>query len=99
MKLSVYRANPDNRHKREGNPSVKCNAVYKKAGSLNCYLKTIQAIQLARNLLQKAQLILDEGLDDAVVQLWNAGPTSETLSCGIEKERKGGRRKRSTSTN
>ena len=46
--------------------------------------------------LQKACLILDEGLDDAVVHVWNVGAANETLFCGLTKERRGGRRKRAT---
>jgi len=49
---------------------------------------------LSRNLLLKAQLILDEHLEDAAVQMWNPGQASEKVRCGLIKVRKGGRRKK-----
>lgn len=93
MKLSEFLADADNPHSEQGNPSVKCNALYKKSKSFNCYLTATQAIQHAQHLLQKAQLILDHGLEDAVVQVWNSGVNSEILSCGLTERRKGPRRK------
>ena len=76
----------------KANPVVVPNALYKAEGSFNCYLTPGQAIALARNLLAKAQLILDEGLEDAAVQLWNKGESNERLYCGLIEARKGPRR-------
>ena len=56
-----------NRHETEGNPSVTCNALNKTATSFNCRLRPNEAIQLARNILQKAQLILEEDITDGTV--------------------------------
>jgi hypothetical protein len=95
MPLSAQAAK---RHDEEGNPGVKCNAQYKKDKSWNCLLKPNEAIQLARNLLQKAQLLLEEGVDDYAVHVWSAGPGNETLSCGLNVARKGPRRKKKKAT-
>jgi hypothetical protein len=46
------------------------NALYKTKENFNCYLSPTQAMNLAQNLLMKAQLIEKEGIDDAVVHLW-----------------------------
>jgi hypothetical protein len=46
-------------------------------------------MSLARNLLQKAQLILDEELEDAAVHVWNQGKDNEKLYCGLNQSRKG----------
>ena len=87
---AAKQSNPEWKH----SPSVQCNAVYKKGVSVNCYLRPTEAIQLARNLLETAQLILELGIEGAAVQLWNAGEANESLSCGIEKARKGARRRK-----
>ena len=92
MMLSDFLAEKNNTHKEEGNPVVACNALYKAEENFNCYLTPVQAITLARNLLQKAQLILDEKLDDAVVHLWNKGTDNEKLYCGLNQARKGPRK-------
>jgi hypothetical protein len=94
MLLSEFLADKENPHKKQGNPSVKCNALYKKAENINCLLTPTQAIALARNLLQKAQLIIDENLDDAAVHVWNQGKDNEKLYCGLNKLRKGPRKKK-----
>jgi hypothetical protein len=77
---------------------VSCNALSKTKSSINCNLTPSQAITLARHLLQKAQVILDERLDDAVVQLWIVGRNNERLSCGLTKRRKGPRRRKKPAT-
>jgi hypothetical protein len=97
MLLSDFLADKRNAHKEQGNPVVACNALYKAAENFNCYLTAAQAIALARNLLQKAQLILDEKLDDAVVHMWNKGKANEKLYCGLNQARKGPRRKKKAS--
>ena len=93
MTLSDFLANKDNAHAQQGNPSVSSNALYKPAENFNCYLTASQAVELARHLLQKAQLILDHDLEDAVVHLWNIGPANEKLHLGLNQARKGERRK------
>jgi hypothetical protein len=96
MLLSEFLADKGNAHKEQGNPVVACNALYKAEANFNCYLTPVQAIALARNLLQKAQLILDEKLEDAVVHLWNKDQSNnkanERLYCGLTKGRIGPRR-------
>ena len=94
MLLSDFLADKENSHKKQGNPSVKCNALYKKTENINCLLTPAQAIALARNLLQKAQLILDENLEEAAVHMWNQGKDNEKLYCGLNKLRKGSRKKK-----
>jgi hypothetical protein len=89
MQLSDYLSQPGNAHTKQGNPVVSCNALYKAEENFNCYLTPAQAISLARNLLQKAQLILDEKLEDAVVHMWNKGKSNEKLYCGLNQARKG----------
>jgi hypothetical protein len=85
MNYKDYNADPNSLDKQQGNPSVSCNAIYKTETSFNCYLTPSDAIEFARNLLQKAQLILDEGIDDAVVHVWNSGKNKK-LSCGTNKK-------------
>ena len=70
------------------------NALYKTRDNFNCYLTPIQAMNLAENLLMKARLIEQEGIDDAVVHLWNVGQDNETLHCGLNEARQGPRRQK-----
>jgi DNA ligase (NAD+) len=46
-------------------------------------------MKLAQNLLMQTQLIQEEGIDDAVVQLWNVG---SDLYCGLHETRQASRR-------
>lgn len=94
MHLDDYLAREGDADPARRNPGVTCNALSKTKTSFNCNLTPSQAITLARHLLHKAQVILDESLEDAVVQLWNVGPDSERLSCGLTRVRKGARRKK-----
>ncbi len=75
-------------------PTVKCNALYKTKNNVNIYLTPSQAIELSRNILLKAQFILDKNIEDAGVQVWCQGANSEILGCGIDPLRKGPRRKK-----
>jgi hypothetical protein len=93
MLLAEFLADPENEHKTQGNPKVRSNALHKTGQSFNCYLTASQAIEHARNLLQKAQLILDHDLEDAVVHVWNT--SGEKLYVGMTHARKGTRRKKS----
>ena len=95
VKLSEFLAQPDNPHSQEGNPRVQCNALYKTRKNFNCYLTASQAIRLARYLLEKAQLILDNGIEDAVVHAWNKDENNEKLYLGLNEARKGKRREKS----
>ena len=92
MLLSDFCKQKDNLHSKQGNPVVACNALYKAEDNVNCYLTPAQAIALARNLLQKAQLILDEKIEDAAVHMWNKGKYNEKLYCGLNIARKGPRK-------
>jgi hypothetical protein len=66
------------------NPQVKCNNVEMYSKYLSCHLCPSEAIELARNLLDKARLIIDEDLEDAAVHLWSdSKQTPDTLLCGI----------------
>lgn len=94
MKLDDFFAQDTNEHSKARNPSVKCNAIYKTKHNLNCYLTASQAIEYARHLLEKAQVIMDHKLEDAVVQVWNQGENNEKLYFGLTKARKGSRRKK-----
>ena len=94
MQLSEFLVQKDNLHAQQGNPSVRCNALGKTAKSFNCYLKPSQAIEFARHLLQKAQLILDSSTEDAVVHVWNVGEDNESVSFGLNTARKGHRQKK-----
>jgi len=98
MQLSDYLAREENEHSEQGNPSVVCNAFYKTKENVNCYLTPGQAIEFARHLLEKAQLMLDHNIEDAVVQVWNQGEHNEKLYFGLTKARKGARRKKKTGT-
>ena len=89
MKLAEYQ----DQNPRRPNPSVTCNALYKTARNINCYLTPSQAIQLAQHLLGEAQCLLDNDVTDGTVQLWNQGEASEKLHCGLIEARKGPRRK------
>lgn len=83
MKLSEYLAQVGNQHTQQGNPHIKCDALYKTAKSLNCHLTPTQAIEFARCLLQKAQLILENNIEDANVQVWTAGEHKKSLYFGL----------------
>ena len=92
MKLSDFLANDENPHRQAGNPSVKCNALYKNRQNFNCYLKRSEAIELAQYLLAKAKIILAADLDDAAIQVWNQGEHNEKIFLGLTKARQGARR-------
>jgi len=94
VKLRDFLSDDHNEHSEAGNPSVKCNAISKTTKSFNCQLSPDQAIELARFLLEKAQLIRRNKIEDGAVQLWNVGIDSETLSLGLMSLRKGPRRKK-----
>lgn len=88
MKLKAYLSSGEE----QKNPGIKCNALSKTAKSFNCQLSSDQAIDLARYLLNTAQLIRQSQIEDAAVQLWCVGENSETLSVGLIELRKGSRR-------
>jgi hypothetical protein len=94
VKLSEYLAQEGNQHRREGQLPVACNAMYKTAENLNCYLTASQAIEHARAMLAKAQLILDNDIEDAVVHVWSRGKNKEKLYHGLNQARKGPPRRR-----
>jgi hypothetical protein len=94
VQLSEFLSDADNPHSQAGNPGVACNALYKTKQNLNCYLTPTQAISLARHLLEKAQLLIDNEVEDAAVQLWNQGEQNEKLYLGLVNARKGPRKKK-----
>ena len=97
MKLAEFLASNDSELYRMGGkrcPSVRCNSLNKTGKSFNAQMTPDQATDLARYILDKAQLIRSKGLEDATVQLWNVGENSETISLGLMPERKGPRRKK-----
>ena len=98
MQLSEFLAQEGNDHSVQGNPGVECNALYKTKQNLNCYLTPSQAMEFARHLLEKSQLILDNGIEDTVIQVWNQGEANEKVYFGLTKARKGPRRKKSPRT-
>ena len=79
------------------NPQVKCNAVEMRSKYLSCHLSPSEAIELARNLLDKAKVIIDKDLEDAAVELWSDAQTPNTLLCGIWPVARKGRRKKRVS--
>lgn len=94
MQLAEFLSHADNPHSQAGNLGVVCNALYKTKQNLNCYLTPTQAISLARHLLEKAQLLIDNEVEDAVIQIWNQGEHNEKLHLGLTKARKGPRKKK-----
>ncbi len=85
MQVSDFKEVPDNEHFMQGQPVVRCNALYKSVDSFNCYLTAPQAIELARNLLMKAQLIVENSLEVGAVHVWNKGKRNGELRCGLHK--------------
>jgi hypothetical protein len=67
-------------HAKQGQLPIRANAVYVGAESLNIYLTYDQAIQVATNILKKAELIKCE--EDKVVQLWTM-KGSDKVNFGI----------------
>jgi hypothetical protein len=55
-------------HAKQGQLPVRTNALYLGDASLNVYLTYDQAVQVATNLLKKAELI--KGKDEKAIQLW-----------------------------
>lgn len=83
--------------KERGNLSVKSNSLSKTRKSLNCLLTVEQARDHARHLVELAQLIEDSPKlkeAGAAVHIYNAGLNSETIGVGLNKARKGPRRRR-----
>jgi hypothetical protein len=70
------------RHKAEGQVKVRCNAIYKTDKNINIKLTTAQALQLAKGLIQKSLLVMDEGADEEVaLHVWSTG--GNRLYCGM----------------
>lgn len=68
-------------------PGAKCHYIHSTESSFNCELSASQAIELARNVLLKAQLILDYGQQDTdFVHLW-AMKNSKSLSVGMQNKK------------
>ncbi len=75
------------RHRKESQVPVRCNAIRKTGRSINIYLRPNEAIQVARSLLRKALLLIEEGeLDDGwAIKVWNVGKNSRALKFGIDR--------------
>jgi len=67
-------------HKKQGQLPIHTNRLYLSASSLNIYLTYDQTVQVATNILKKAELVKNrEGL---AVQVW-AKKGSDKLNFGI----------------
>lgn len=67
-------------HKKQGQLPVHTNRIYVGEASLNIYLTYDQAIQVATNILKKAELLKKR--ENLAVQLW-AKKGSDKLNFGI----------------
>ncbi len=67
-------------HKKQGQLPIHTNRLYLSESSLNIYLTYDQAVQVATNILKKAELV--KGHDDLAIQLW-AKKGSDKLNFGI----------------
>lgn len=67
-------------HKKQGQLPIHTNRLYLSESSLNIYLTYDQAVQVATNILKKAELV--KGHDDLAVQVW-AKKGSDKLNFGI----------------
>lgn len=67
-------------HKKQGQLPIHTNAIYVGKTSLNIYLTYDQAVQVATNILKKAELI--KGREELALQLW-AKKGSDKLNFGI----------------
>jgi len=67
-------------HKKQGQLPIRANAIYVGKASLNVYLTYDQAVQVATNILKKAELIKDD--EELVVHLWTK-KGSDRLNFGI----------------
>ena len=97
MNLKEFLASDDPELYRMGGkrcPYVKCNSLSKTSKSFNVQMTPDEATDLARYILDKAQLIRSKGIEDAAVQLWNVGENNETIALGLMPLRKGPKRKK-----
>ena len=67
-------------HKKQGQLPIHTNSIYVGEKSLNIYLTFDQAVQVATNILKKAELV--KGHDNLAVQVW-AKKGSDKLNFGI----------------
>lgn len=67
-------------HKKQGQLPVHTNRLYLSEISLNIYLTYDQAVQVATNILKKAELVKEH--EDLAVQVW-ARKGSDKLNFGI----------------
>jgi hypothetical protein len=78
-------------HKETGCPGAKCQSIVIKPKSFNCYLSASQALELARDMLLKAQIILEYGDEDTDLVHGGHLPTTKHLSVGLwARKRKSG---------
>jgi hypothetical protein len=67
-------------HAKQGQLPIHTNRLYLSENSLNIYLTYDQAVQVATNILKKAELV--KGHENLVVQVW-AKKGSDKLNFGI----------------
>ncbi len=85
--LEEFLADPENPHKVEGQLGTNANAVYlpKTKKIVNVYLSPEQALRVARNLVQKAEMLISNNVQDCGIQLWinQRKDKTGTLSFGL----------------
>ena len=86
--LEEFLADPDNPHKTDGQLGTNANAVYLPSGEqsiVNVYLSPEQALRVARNLVQKAEMLISHNVQECGIQLWinQRKDKTGTLSFGL----------------
>lgn len=71
--LEEFLSAPDNPHTIDGQLGTNANAVYLPTGDkriVNVYLSPEQALRVARNLVQKAEMLISNNVTGCGIQLW-----------------------------
>ena len=76
-------------HAKQGQLPVRTNSLYLSESSVNIYLTYDQAVQVATNILKKAELVKES--EDLAVQIW-AKKGSSKLNFGVNDVVKKGKR-------
>ena len=84
-----FLSDPDNPHDADGQLGTNANAVYLPSPGktlVNVYLSPEQALRVARNLIQKAEMLISHNVQNCGVQLWinQRKDKSGSLSFGLE---------------
>lgn len=77
-------------HKEQGQLPIRTNSLYLSESSVNIYLTYDQAVQVATNILKKAEMVKEH--EEMVVQVW-AKKGSSKLNFGINEVVKKGKRR------